>query len=108
MTILCWNCRGIGQPRTVQDLCRLVSVHHPKLVFLCETRQKQEKVESLRWRLGLKNVLCHSEQGKGGGVALFWDESLVVDLVKIGSCLIDVIISDLPFGIKWRDRKSVV
>ncbi|PNT69987.1 hypothetical protein BRADI_2g04043v3 [Brachypodium distachyon] len=96
MTILCWNCRGIGQPRTVQDLVCLVGVHRPKLLFLCETKQRKEKVESLKWRLGLKNVIVHSEQGKGGGVALFWDESVIVDLVKLGSRFINVIVSDLP------------
>ncbi|KQK05835.1 hypothetical protein BRADI_2g22831v3 [Brachypodium distachyon] len=75
MTLLCWNCRAIGQPRTVQDLVCLVHALQLQLVFLSETRQRKEVVEGLRWRLGLKNVLSFSEKGKGGGVALFWDDS---------------------------------
>ncbi|PNT75815.1 hypothetical protein BRADI_1g38244v3 [Brachypodium distachyon] len=71
MTILAWNYRGIGQPRTVQELVRLVHSHRPKLVFLSETRQRRDVVENLRWRLGLKNVISFPGVGKGGGLALF-------------------------------------
>ncbi|PNT66353.1 hypothetical protein BRADI_3g10487v3 [Brachypodium distachyon] len=78
MSLLCWNCRGIGQPRTVEELVRLVHAQRLKVVFLSKTRHKKEVVEGLRWRLGLKHVLTFSEQGKGGGLALFWDESVEV------------------------------
>ncbi|PNT70987.1 hypothetical protein BRADI_2g20947v3 [Brachypodium distachyon] len=76
MMILAWNCRGLGRPRTVQDLVRMVHVHQPKIVFLCKTRQKKNVVESLRWRLGLKNVITVCNDTKGGGLALFWDDSI--------------------------------
>lgn len=33
MMLLCWNFRGIGQPRTVQDLVPLVQVNKPNIVF---------------------------------------------------------------------------
>lgn len=102
MTIMCWNCRGLGDPRTVQELVRLVQANRPKLLFLCETRQNKSVVENLRWRLGLKHVVSFHEPGKGGGLALFWDESVEVELFKIGSRAIDVIVHDLPKGIKWR------
>lgn len=76
--------------------------HSPKLLFLSETRQNKNKVENLRWRLGLKNVVSFSEEGKEGGVALFWDESVEVELFKINSRVIDVMVSDQEKGIKWR------
>jgi hypothetical protein len=65
-------------------------------------RQNKSVVENLRWRLGLKYVVTFHEPGKGGGLALFWDESVQVDIFKIGSRAIDVIIHDLPKEIKWR------
>jgi hypothetical protein len=73
-----------------------------KLVFLSETRQCKEVVEGLRWRLGLKHVISFKEDGKGGGVALFWDESIEVDLLGVGSRCIDVCIKNMPIEIKWR------
>ena len=65
------NCRGLGQAATIQELQRLIRAHHPKVVFLSETRQNKSYVESLRWRLGLKHVVTFSGKGKGGGLALF-------------------------------------
>ncbi|PNT74838.1 hypothetical protein BRADI_1g22904v3 [Brachypodium distachyon] len=75
MNLLCWNCRGIGQPRTVQELLHLVKTHKPKIVFLSETRNKTSVIEGLRWRLGLKHMIAVPGEGKGGGLALFSDES---------------------------------
>ena len=95
-----WNCRGVGDPRTVQELERLVHNHRPQLVFLSETRQRKDVVEGLRWRLGLKHVVSFKEEGKGGGLALFWHEDLEVELFKINSRIIDVIIHDIKKGIK--------
>jgi hypothetical protein len=83
MTIMGWNCHGLGQLAKVNELVRLVHTHKPKLLFLSETRQKREYVESLRWRLGLKHVVTFSEKGKGGGLALFWDESIDVVFVQV-------------------------
>jgi hypothetical protein len=77
-------------------------VHQPKIVFLSETRQNKNFVEGLRWRLGLNHVVTFSEKGKGGELALFWDESIHVELFKLGRRLIDVTVHNVSEGIKWR------
>jgi hypothetical protein len=102
MKIFAWNCRGLGQPRTVQDLERLLRAHRPKLLFLSETRHNKVALDSLRWRLGLKHCVSFIDEGKGGGVALFWDESIDVELLKINSRVIDVMIHDQQKNMKWR------
>ncbi|TVU06561.1 hypothetical protein EJB05_49782, partial [Eragrostis curvula] len=38
-----WNCRGLGLPRTVQELTTLVRAKSPKLVFICETRRSGKR-----------------------------------------------------------------
>ena len=86
---------GTGPPGTVHELVGLVRTYKPQIVFLCETRQNKMYVEDLRWRLGLKHVVSLKEEGKGGGVALFWDESINIELFKINSNVIDVIVHDL-------------
>ncbi|XP_073363239.1 uncharacterized protein [Aegilops tauschii subsp. strangulata] len=50
MTVLSWNCRGLGQPRTVQELVCLVHTYKPKLVFLSETRQSNACGKRKEWR----------------------------------------------------------
>ena len=50
MSTLSWNCRGLGNPRTVQELVDLVSTKKPKMVFLMETkvgRQQMERIKNL-------------------------------------------------------------
>lgn len=81
MTILSWNCRGLGQPQTVQELVCLVHTYKPKLVFVSETRQKNKYVSNLRWRLGLKHCITQDGVGKGAGLALYYDES--VEIIKL-------------------------
>jgi hypothetical protein len=90
MNVLCWNCRGTGLSRIVQELSALVRAHSPGLVFLCETRNSEVRVANLRWRLGLKNCIAIDSDGRSGGLALFWHESIEVKLMEKNLRYIDV------------------
>lgn len=102
MTVLSWNCRGIGQPRTVRELVGLVHSLKPKLVFLSETRQKDDYVNKLRWRLGLKHCIKHAGTGKSAGIALFYDENVEIKELAVGPRYIDVLIRVSPNSPRWR------
>uniref|UniRef100_A0A2N9GI95 Reverse transcriptase domain-containing protein n=1 Tax=Fagus sylvatica TaxID=28930 RepID=A0A2N9GI95_FAGSY len=52
MNCLAWNCHGLGNPRTVQELARLVRAQDPTVVFLIETWQDEGPLERLRYLLG--------------------------------------------------------
>lgn len=43
MKTLCWNFRGLGAPQSVRACRKLIKSRHPNLVFLMETKLKQEK-----------------------------------------------------------------
>lgn len=102
MSLLGWNLRGLGQPGTVQELVLLVRTYRPKLVFISETRQCEEKIKKLRWRLGLKYCITQAGIGKGGGIALFWDEQVAIKILSKGPRYFDVLIKDDPNGRQWR------
>ena len=102
MNAIVWNCRGVGNPRTVRDLEALVRQHNPKLVFLSETMVSESRVKNLRWRLGLKGCLAVDSKGRRGGVALFWDESIQVHLKSSNDRYIDVSVVDEPNAAPWR------
>lgn len=72
------------------------------MVFISETKQIEFFVKGLRNCLGLNNVLVMSGKGKGGGLALFWDDNVTVELKKLDPHFIDVNIVFPPFAIKWR------
>ena len=47
MRLLCWNCRGLGNPYTVRELLLLNKEQVPSVLFLSETRLDSVGVEFL-------------------------------------------------------------
>jgi len=52
MSLVAWNCRGVGSPSTIPDLKYLVRHFNPDLLFLSETLAHRNKSEELRFLLG--------------------------------------------------------
>ena len=102
MNVLSWNCRGAGNPRTVRDLVSLVQTHSPSIVFLCETRQSKNKMSRYRARLGLKGFDASDSVGLSGGLALYWHESLSLDVKTINERYIDAYVNGVAGEPPWR------
>ena len=102
MNSLIWNCRGAGNRQTVREVLALSKTNVPKLVFLCETTQAADKIEKIRWRLGLKGFCGVSSVGLSGGLALYWDESLLVMVLDSCQRFNDVSVEDKGCDKKWR------
>ena len=101
MTVLSWNCRGPGQPRTIQELVCLVHTYKSKLVLLSKTRQSTSYVNKLIWRLGLKDYIVQPVIGKSAGITLFYDVSVEVIKLAVGPRYIDVLIRLNPNEMQW-------
>jgi hypothetical protein len=83
-----WSCRGIGNAATVHDLCVLQRTHRFRLIFLCETRQKSDRVR----RLGLRGFEGVDSDAMSGGLVLFWHESVHVEIREANSRFIDAFV----------------
>ena len=70
MSLLSWNCRGLGNLRTVKALEKVVKKEEPKIVFLMETKSKREWLEKVKDRCKMKHGLIVSSDGSKGGLAL--------------------------------------
>ena len=81
MNVLSWNCREGGNTRTVRELATICQSHSPSMVFLCETRQRADKMKKMRGRIGLKGYAGVDSNGMSGGLALYWHESYEVEIV---------------------------
>ena len=76
--------------------------YRPSIVFISETRKREEYVNKLCRRLGLKHCISHVGKGKGAGIALFYDEQVEIKKLAVGSRYIDVLIRLNPHGRQWR------
>ena len=77
MTILSWNCWGLGNQRAVKVLSHLVRVKAPKILFLMETKRTVEEMRSIQADLLYDEMLAVPCLGRRGGLAMLWKEEEV-------------------------------
>ncbi|XP_058748566.1 uncharacterized protein LOC131621540 [Vicia villosa] len=80
MKIISLNCRGLGSPRAVRALLRLIRLENPSVVFLMETRLKKEELLGIQFKCGYEGcfaVDCEgSSRDRAGGLGLLWMNSV--------------------------------
>ena len=94
MNALCWNYRGIGNPRTVYTLRDQVRRWTPYLVFLVETKVKQNRMEKIKFSLGFSNGLIVPSRGRNGGLALLWSTLVNLEIKSYSQHHIDPIVTE--------------
>jgi len=106
MSCLAWNCRGLGNLRTVRALKKLLFDKDPGCVFLSETRKKDSEMNYFRNMHGYTNVFAVSCIGEGrrraGVQALLWKHDIEVDIKSFSKNHIDFFISLEEGEEKWR------
>ena len=78
MTSLAWNCRGLGNRRTVRELANIVQAEGPKIVFLFETWSGRKHMEKFKRELEFDGLFTVPSDGRGGGLALLWKSEMDV------------------------------
>jgi exonuclease III len=64
----------------VGELRDLVRSYNPRVVYLCETKQKKKTMDRLQWSLGFRHGICVEGKGTGGGLALWWRDGVEVEV----------------------------
>ena len=82
MKILSWNCQGLGNPWTVQNLCKIVKEQGPSICFLMETRLDRDSINFWCKELPYKNKFVVKKPGLGGGLVMMWKEVVCLDVFK--------------------------
>ncbi|KAF5480564.1 hypothetical protein F2P56_001303 [Juglans regia] len=75
MISLSWNCRGLGNPRTVRELQFWVKPKCPNVAFLMETKCGRKKVEEVRKLVGFDRSFVVESKGFSGGLAFLWNNT---------------------------------
>ena len=78
MSVLAWNCRGLGSTPAVRILTDEVKSKNPVLVFLVETKANLSRIKGLQRRLELTQGITVPCDGRSGGLAMLWREGVDV------------------------------
>ena len=100
MSVLGWNCRGAGKAAMVQELRDLVRKFAPTLLCIVETQLDRVRVESLAGTLGFDNAFVVSSQGRSGGLGIFWNNPIKIEILGYSVYHIDCSIAD-PGPAPW-------
>lgn len=90
MNLLSWNCRGVGRPRTCHQLHSLVKFHSPDFIFLSETKNQQNKLDSIRRKIGMSNGFWVDPIGLSGGLGIMWNDVCRFEVISFCNFFIDV------------------
>jgi hypothetical protein len=72
------------------------------MVFLMETKLRKVKMESIRCKLGFKNMLVVDSIGKSRGMTLFWGEDINVTIQNFSQHHINSLVKILEDGTLWK------
>jgi ribonuclease HI len=102
MSLISWNCRGLGNLRTVRDLNQMVKDKKPNFLFLIETISSKKRMEGLRVRLGFEGLFVVEPVGRSGGLALFWKNMDDLEIQNYSRRHINAIVRPVEGGIPWK------
>lgn len=106
MSCIGWNCRGLGNPPTVQVLIKEINLKQPTFLFLSETRLLCSELYQTRVRLGFDahfGVDCDlSHGGRRGGLCLLWKEGVDVNILSASLHHIDALMHGAGTSQTWR------
>ena len=93
MSCLNWNCRGLRNPQTEDELIALVSNKDPKIVFLMETKLEKIPMERTGCKMQFNNIFVMPCVNMVGGLALLWREEINLDIQTYSNRHIDAFIN---------------
>ena len=93
MSFMCWNMQGLGNQRTVQELAKFVRAQDPSILFLAETWADEARLKRLCDELQYDEVWVVRRVTRAGGLALFWKNSVDMEVDSTSLNHIDAIIN---------------
>ena len=102
MILLSWNCRGLGNPKAVRDLCLLAKEKKPDFLFLIKTKRSHLEMEWIRIKLGFEGSFVVNSIGRSGGLALMWKEDCNLVIQNYSRRHIKALVKSPEEGIEWK------
>ena len=71
MSLLLWNCYGLGNPRIENELVSLIQAKDPSIVFIVETWADEVRLDRTLSKINFDKKCVVPRQNRGGGLVLF-------------------------------------
>ena len=101
MSILCWNCWGLRNQQTENQLADMVWAKDPSVVFLAETWIDEARLMFVKEHLKMKNKFMAPRRNKTRCLMIFWKEDFDLTVETFSKYHIDSTINKNKEG-KWR------
>jgi exonuclease III len=101
MSCATWNCRGLDNATTVKELRDFAKSFAPSVLCVLETQVHRTRVEGLRHTLGYDNAFAVSSSDRSGGLGIYWNNEIKVDILPYSQYHIDAIVTEAD-GSPWR------
>lgn len=80
----------------------VIRIENPSFVLLMETKSNVDWMKMVRERCGFKDGFSYPSKGAGGGLALFWDSDIQVQVMSSSVFYIDTLVKGgSKFG-RWK------
>ena len=101
MSLLCWNCRGLRNLRTKNQLAKLVRAKDPSVMFFAETWTDEARLILIQDHLKFKHRFIAPRRNKSGGLMMYWKEEFDLTIKTFSKNHIDATICKNKEG-EWR------
>lgn len=101
MSIITWNCRGAGKASAVRELREIAKEFVPTVLCILETQIDKARVESMASLIGFDKAYAIDSNGRSGGIGIFWNNAINVEILGYSVYHIDCKIVD-PDSDPWR------
>jgi hypothetical protein len=98
MKVLSWNCQGLGNPKTVRALQKLIATNHPDLIFIMETQlhtisNKFKAKFAASYNLYDIDCVLNGDRGRARSILFLWNHCTChVEIKDMNFKYIDVIV----------------
>ena len=93
MNLLVWNYRGLGNLRTEKELVSILRAKDHSVVFIAETWADEARLECTLSNINFDQKWVVPRTTRGGGLVLFWKNSVNLIVVESHKYYIDAVIN---------------
>lgn len=102
MSIIAWNCQGLGSSLADWTLTEEVRAKEPLLVFLSKTKAEASRIKGIQNKLEYIQGITVPSDERSGGLAMLWRKGMDVRFKSYSNSHIDVEVYESSSLSPWR------